>query len=264
MRQTIEQKIKKSWEKRFQQPLAQNDLKILLQKKGQEYLYLTQNQDNSISFKSIPLSRFQNSYTHKKPSSPNTDLKDLPPNILRRFVGLSQDYNPPSYLFDELQHPNLDKAIQKLRKQHAEILPSIKNQQPTRASMMIDDDLLHGLIYVTNLFNPMDNDAPLCHEPNMRWYDWTFFRQYEYLVNHPFSKRIAFSDYYERYFFMFWKEGTIVIVSIVYESTADPEKDIQNIKNQIHHIINAKNEQSKNRLLNRLGIYSVENASFYF
>jgi hypothetical protein len=65
----LKQKIRKLWNTRFNEPLTQMDLKILLEKKGQNYRYIKQNQDGTISFKIIPLTKFMGSYSHKKKQS---------------------------------------------------------------------------------------------------------------------------------------------------------------------------------------------------
>lgn len=65
------------WETRFNEPLQQIDLGILLQKKGKDYKYIKQNPDDTISFKAIPITRLSKSYTHK-----NSSAKKISPNQL--------------------------------------------------------------------------------------------------------------------------------------------------------------------------------------
>lgn len=73
--QNLKQKIKKLWNKKFNEPLEQKDLEILLQKKGENYKYIKEKQNDTISFKTIPITKFSKFYTYKKPSAKKSSNK---------------------------------------------------------------------------------------------------------------------------------------------------------------------------------------------
>jgi hypothetical protein len=264
----MRQKIRQLWNTRFVEPLNQTDLNILLEKKGENYKYIKHNQDDTISFQKIPISRFSNSYTHKKSTFQNKKIKDLPPQTLRRIIKQSQQYNPPQYLFNQQQHPTINKAIQKLRKQKTDIFPLLRDNQrhAIRSSMILDNDLWDDLIYIYQHRQHMHGqDYMLPREPNVRWYEWTFQNHYQYLINHPYSKRISFADYYQRYFFMLRHGDVIIMLSFIFVPTQkDSEFDIRQIKNKIENVKNAKNHQSRLLAIQNLGLFSTQQIDQYY